>query len=366
MKPSGDGVGAIGFAAAGGFVGTGGGGFAGNGGGRRGAPRFSSASDMRAMIHPVVPAMCCFSQPVRHVSKTRILARPLDGSRQLLVYSMSLVADAHLAMVLPIPVPPSSREDAVRFVDMSSCPKFFDLVDTLFPAELTRGAAAFDGGFFQQRSAPLVVHEVGDFEASFVPSRADFDRLDERFRLPASVWDALPMYADWGFCVFKLRAKEARLTASAPSSAPEQERGLIDRLFDFFGRERATSGGPASFAASTTHDFHPMAFEFPRRDPTRLFFPTVHVHDGAVHSKARFDHTLYCQVQGDRGSVKSDDGHAWQRSPHVPNPASPEASALPAPWVGDAVRWLDPHAHAYRHTLVGEHPNQDIYVELPG
>ncbi len=32
-----------------------------------------------------------------------------------------------------------------------------------------------------------------------------------------------------------------------------------------------------------------MAFEFPHRDPTRLFFPTVHVHDGRVHARAEFD-----------------------------------------------------------------------------
>src|SRR5262249_17924242 len=40
---------------------------------------------------------------------------------------------------------------------------------------------------------------------------------------------------------------------------------------------------------------HPMAFEFPTALKARLFFPTVHIHDGKVHDRAKFDHTLYCQ-----------------------------------------------------------------------
>ena len=38
-----------------------------------------------------------------------------------------------------------------------------------------------------------------------------------------------------------------------------------------------------------------MAFSFPRHDPDRLFFPTVHIHDGHVYSVAQFDHSLYYQ-----------------------------------------------------------------------
>jgi hypothetical protein len=40
---------------------------------------------------------------------------------------------------------------------------------------------------------------------------------------------------------------------------------------------------------------HPMAFTFPTRAPERLFFPTVHVHDGRFHTTAKFDHALYYQ-----------------------------------------------------------------------
>jgi hypothetical protein len=89
--------------------------------------------------------------------------------------------------------------------------------------------------------------------ASFVPTRHDFSRLDPRFNLPDEVWQALPGYYDWGFAVFKLRPMSRRT------------------------------------------DIHPMAFEFPQRNPDRLFFPTVHVHNGRVEPRATFDHVLYCQ-----------------------------------------------------------------------
>ena len=40
--------------------------------------------------------------------------------------------------------------------------------------------------------------------------------------------------------------------------------------------------------ANTLAEIHPMAFEFPTRHPDKLFFPTNHVHDGALHDKAVF------------------------------------------------------------------------------
>src|SRR5207248_7445223 len=95
----------------------------------------------------------------------------------------------------------------------------------------------------------LNVVDVGSFEASFVPTIPDFERLDERFRLPTGTWDQLPQYKQYGFTVFKLKPGAKVI--------------------------------------------HPMAFEFPRAAPARLFFPTVHIHDGKVHDTATFDHALY-------------------------------------------------------------------------
>lgn len=50
-----------------------------------------------------------------------------------------------------------------------------------------------------------------------------------------------------------------------------------------------------------------MAFSFPSARAGHLFFPTMHIHDGEVHEKEDFDHTLYCQASGleHRGEVSS-------------------------------------------------------------
>ena len=209
--------------------------------------------------------MCCFggsAKVIKYVGATNLFARA-SGERQLLVYSMSVAASEPVAMILPLPVPPGPAEDAVRFIDLHGYATLFDDLDRGFPeitlslpksrSLLARSAPA---------PAPLKVHKVGAFEASFVPSLADFNRLDPRFRMSDAVWRALPQYADWGFCVFKLIDLKRRW---------------------FGGADRRT--------------IHPMAFEFPRRDPSRLFFPTVHVHDGAVHEEAAYDHTLYYQAE---------------------------------------------------------------------
>lgn len=220
--------------------------------------------------------MCCFSGPVRSVSGTRIFARPLEEGHQLLVYAMNLAIDEDVAMVLPVPVPAGSSDDAVRFVDMSSAPMFFDSIDALFPQMFQGSFGAPQSAPLARAPAPLVVHDVGDFEASFVPTQRDFDRLDRRFRLAPEVWAALPRYADWGFCVFKLRSSRS----SGASS------GLLDGVKRFLG---------AAPPPVETMKRHPMAFEFPRRDRATLFFPAVHVHDGEVHREADFDHTFYGQ-----------------------------------------------------------------------
>ena len=136
-------------------------------------------------------------------------------------------------MVLPIPVLPGSSEDAVRFVDLSEAPDFFTQLSALFPP-VPQPARARVPGEPVVRSNALVVHQVGDFEASFVPSIEDFERLDARFRLPKKTWHTLPEYADYGFAVFKLRmnqrtpglaarVKTAFLYNGAGASAAEAE-----------------------------------------------------------------------------------------------------------------------------------------------
>src|SRR5688572_32547692 len=121
--------------------------------------------------------MCCFSRPVKLVADTNIFARASKEGRQYIVYSMRLDAAEDLAMILPIPVPPKSPENAVKFINLEKYPEFF--------ADLRRGfptpppPKSVDRGSIKTESKKkLEVVNVGSFEASFVPSVADFERLD--------------------------------------------------------------------------------------------------------------------------------------------------------------------------------------------
>jgi len=248
--------------------------------------------------------MCCFSRPVERVAKTHIFARSSKEGRQFLVYSMTLSAKEDLAMILPIPVPKESKDDAVRFVNLEKYPDFFADMLKGFPPPPAAGGITRQLGK-ASGAAPLPVVEVGSFEASFVPSIKDFDRLDERFRLPTEVWDKLPMYKDYGFAVFKLKK-----------------------------------------GAKT---IHPMAFEFPRAKPEKLFFPTVHIHDRKVHATAVFDHLLFCQ----RSETETDPIFNW------------EESTQPARFfmkLDKAQGLLAPDAHCYKRGIHGRAKNEDLLV----
>jgi hypothetical protein len=253
--------------------------------------------------------MCCFSQPVISVSGTNIFARAGTGRRQFLVYSMSLKAKQDLAMILPLPVPDGTGEKAMEFIDLKGYPEFFDDLKAGFP-----GRDAFSRAGHFTLSAPaaagpkLEVVQVGDFEASFVPTVKDFSRLDERFRLPTETWEKLPEYQSYGFAVFKLKPGAQRL--------------------------------------------HPMAFSFPRRDANALFFPTVHIHDGKVHAKAGFDHVLYCQpYENDYPNF----GGQWEES-------SRQAKSFMK--LVKAKRLLEGDQHCYKRELRGQLANRDTILTI--
>jgi hypothetical protein len=154
----------------------------------------------------------------------------------------------------------------VKFVDLKEYPEFFADMEVGFqPPQDSR----FGGLSMRASSASqsiLEVVQVGNFEASFVPTQKDFSRLDERFLIPADAWKQLPQYETYGFAVFKLKSGEMKV--------------------------------------------HPMAFSFPRRKANALFFPTVHIHDGKVHAKADFDHALFCQPTHDERPITAQ----WKES----------------------------------------------------
>lgn len=249
--------------------------------------------------------MCCFSRPVTSVSATKIFARLAGGGRQFLAYSMVYQAKEDLAMVLPLPVPAGTAENAVQFIDLHGYPGFFDDLHNGFPEELSLDhTQPRRRGIPVAAAAPLAVVQVGSFEASFVPTPKDFSRLDARFRLPESAFAKQPAYSRFGFAVFKLKR--------------------------------------------TATSVHPMAFSFPTAEPGRLFFPTVHIHDGDVNSHAHFDHQLYCQLGGEHGRAAE-----WRESPQL---------AKSFMRVADSKGLIDGAAHCYLSELVGTRKNADTYV----
>jgi hypothetical protein len=254
--------------------------------------------------------MCCFSQPVKSVQATNIFARAGDDDREFIVYSMSIDAPIDVAIILPLPVKTPAGEKDVAFLDLHGISDFFVQMDSGFP-QLRR----YGGGGGRGEPAPasaamprLEVVQVGNFEASFVPTAQDFSRLDERFRLPNDAWKKLPEYKDFGFAVFKLKAGHATI--------------------------------------------HPMAFSFPRRNPNSLFFPTVHVHDGEVHSNAAFDHALYCQEHPDEHLKLWGE---WQESRGHPRRFV---------FVEKTKGIVAPDQHCYKRELRGNLPNKDTYVAI--
>jgi hypothetical protein len=198
--------------------------------------------------------MCIFSGRVDHVGATRIFAADLGHGVHAVAYQMSVLAPEPVAMILPVPVLKGTGDEALAFVDLSGHDGFFDDLARCFPRPRSAGMG---GGYGPDDTLPmglLAVHEVGDYVASYVPSVAEFRRLDPRFRLPEAAWETLPDYRDYGFAVFQLRPGK--------------------------GMQRV----------------HPIAYRYPAESPEELFFPTVHVHDGGgADAEARFDHELFAQ-----------------------------------------------------------------------
>ncbi len=248
--------------------------------------------------------MCCFSRPVQRVARTRIFARPTYADRQVVAYAMELTVSETVAMILPVPVRSDCAPGEFKFISLAAYPGFFDDMGKGYPlppipASTSRGHPA--------PKDSLEVLSVGAFEASFVPRMEDFDRLDSRFRIRTEIWRSLPGYERMGFAVFKLKA----------------------------GRQAV----------------HPMCFSFPRADVTRLFLPTLHIHDGKVHPREEFDHELY--TQGNR--EQAPDVAGWEES---------------RGWAGQFMKTeltagiLLNEGHVYRRRLSGELPNEDTYVTV--
>jgi len=249
--------------------------------------------------------MCCFTGHVSDVSGTNIFAR-VSADREYLVYEMTFSSDEDTAMILPIPVASGAAEDAVEFVALDDYPDFFRDLESHFQRMWSN--AKLLGGMGPQ--ATLKVEQVGAFEASFVPSMDLLNQLDARFRIPQQVWSQLPAYTSFGFVVFKLR--------------------------------------PGKHV-----NVHPLAFSFQTRDPSTLFFPTVHIHDGTVHEEAAFDHIFYTQNEPTRA-------RSWPTEFWMPS----NEAAFRYLRVRRTHGLVDGNAPCFQASLVGAWRNSDILVRI--
>lgn len=248
--------------------------------------------------------MCCFSQPINDVTNTNIFARMDVTGRQTVVYNMKLDTPVDVSMILPIPVKPPAAEDAVKFIDLSGYPTFFNDLAKGFPVQRAQNTFGIASYSKSAGSAPLEVQKVGSFDASFVPTIKDFSRLSPQFRLPAGTWESIPAYKFFGFAVFKLRKGSSVV--------------------------------------------HPMAFTFPTAVPKDLFFPTMHIHDRTIHPKEVFHHTLYCQVPAQTRAMIH-----WVESPALAR-TFVDVKKTAGIIVGDS--------HIYRMKLDGLMKNQDTVI----
>lgn len=197
--------------------------------------------------------MCICARPVISVNNTQIFARLSGKGTQFLAYQMNIESEVPNAMILPVPIKQPAQEDYLRFIDLKNYDAFFDDLANGFPYQRPFFAVGCSSNPDLTKRSGLQVFEVGNYIASFVPTIADFDRLDAQFRLPQETWNKIPGYGKMGFAVFQL--------------------------------------------ASGSLKPHPMALEFQTAN-TSLFFPTVHIHDGTVHEREHFDHILYMQHAG--------------------------------------------------------------------
>lgn len=208
--------------------------------------------------------MASFTQPVSGVSGTRIFARVVND-RQFLVFSTSVRATGNLALVLPLPVPPGSGADAVRFHDLSLFPEIFVHLQELFQ---NTGAMAVRGSLGRELMENTPALESPVEKVSFLPGRKAFETLEPCDRLSAAAWTSRPGWSDFGFVVASLR-----LGSSAGNEAAH---------------------------------IPPIAVEFPTRRAGEIFFPTI------------ADDTLYLQSHSGGDALASAE-IPWQEGGSDPN-----------------------------------------------
>ena len=268
--------------------------------------------------------MCCFAGPVLSVNNTRIFARLLEHSSpqgltsQLIAYQMTYKSEQPNAMILPIPAKHGADETSIQFIDLSGYERFFSDLRKGFPRLSPPPRTAIDSRV-AVGSPRLEVQRVGKFIASFVPKAEDFARLDPQFSIPKETWAKIPEYDDYSFAVF--------------------------RLVDLEGEP------------------HPMAFEFETRFPDTIFFPTVHIHDGEVHSTEHFAHELYCQHEEYDKLVSTKYSEKAESQTNLVRSVGPASEFVD---VAKTQGMVDGRLLMHRLRMHGSLPNQDVLLSAKG
>lgn len=264
--------------------------------------------------------MCIFSKPVRSVNDTKIFARKTKEDSQYLVYQMNYSSVEANAMILPIPTADHVTEKSgFQFIDLSGYSQIFDDLADGFPYVRPMVQICCSSGPLNDSKSMLEVHEVGSYIASFVPDLSSFDRLDPQFVLPESTWAKVPQYSEFSFVVFQLSEGHAQP--------------------------------------------HPMAFQFDSKFAD-IYFPTLHIHDGEVHTREKFDHQLYLQHAGFDSQVGRYVNHAY---------ADSATDLVRSKWnadqfcqIDDSLGVLLPDLMVHKKTLIGELENCDFLVPAAG
>jgi hypothetical protein len=159
--------------------------------------------------------MCIFSQAIENVYSTMIFARATAAKTQFLAYQMSYKSGRENAMILPLPIRQPTHAASLRFIDLKHYEDFFDHLATGFP--YLRSGFGIGCSAIPNVPKAIEVQRVGNYVASFVPTLADFARLDPRFTLPDETWAKIPAYKDYGFAVFYSSERREKHDAYRPT-----------------------------------------------------------------------------------------------------------------------------------------------------
>lgn len=257
--------------------------------------------------------MCIITKIVEEVNSTQIFTCfSEDQSKQFLVYSNQVnTNEENNLMILPVPNP-----ESVEFINLQKYTKFFDDCQKNFKYVRHR---ATDSLLYASRSLsasiedrpPLVIHKVGSYVASIVPSVADFDRLDPLvFDLDFNLQDILKSTytSEFGFIACKLR--------------------------------------------KGAHTYHPFAYIHKSHSGGLLFIPTLHYHAHQYgmnkHIDADWDHIIY-SIGTDLDTTNYDD-YVYSPTNSIRFDKFPES-----------IRWAEQYK-LKRWTKKGNGKNRDLWI----